>query len=408
MAIGIGNNLIFGGALSPILANVNFTSQNAGFASSIRGVKYECASSSRTVQTSDTAVVTGGGVDAIPIGRLLGASSLGLALDGPQTNECVGVVGGTGWTNSGSVITTITDPANGSARAIEDANAASTTYVSRAGVSSTANVPCMVSVWLRPETYNNTTTNSIRFRRGNEAVANDPNRNAEFFYNAMHQTEWRRYQKLIPISGTTNQVIFCFPCVGNPANANHLGKCNISFANITLQTIPSEYYDGTRLGAAVGFSGTVLNSGRIGFELDFYPRNASADYAQWYAWGRDANNYMICTPSDTKIYINGSLAWTASAISWSAPTYSNGLLTAQPRVQLWAEIGGTSLQSVIKYRVNAGAVTTLTSSGALGNIVGSGDFSVLSSFVDKTQYQLGCHLRSMAAYKSGKRPAWTS
>jgi hypothetical protein len=390
MAIGIGISQIFCGYSSPYLSSFDLSKLTGGFVSTPNGLIYQCASSGRTVQTGDT-VVEGGGVDAVPIGRSLSSNELGLALDGPCVNLVPGQVGSAGW-SSNAVIAADTGPGGGACYSIEDDSTggyessnsptfsyASATYFSQLWAKrySGSQLYC---VW-RPDSSGAGADLSISTPTG----------------------VWTRvYHRFVMTAKTSGVVLF----PGVPGAAD-VGKWGI-YNPMVSTCIPSDYYNGTRLGAALGVAQNLaVSGGRVGFEATFYPRAKYTEIPQRMLWAIDANNYSLSSSSSTNIVIGGVVWSVATPIIWPDPVYTGGVLTSVPKVQVWVEGGGGTLQSVIKYRVNGGAVTTIgTSPAPQAAISTTGNVSVMSYLADKTQLQFSSHLTRFSFWKPGKRPSW--
>lgn len=403
-ALGLGIGTPFGGSrfVSPILSEFDFSSQSPGFVSSIPGLVYQCASSSRTVQTADSAVVSGGGVDAVPIGRLLSSGTLGLVLDGPAVNSVVGTPGESGWTNTTDVVTTETGPdgvalaylhddqsaatAASSARLFRNVWAASTTYIGSAFVRKVST---------------SSESNTINFRAAFAAIAGLQ------VHSALSASYKRCQISYSSGAGGQNQALFA---PTGTALSGPLGKIGVWGWNLHAGPFSSEYYDGTRLGAALGLDFALcVKSGRIGCEIAWYPRGASNAYGTVYLWYVDSNNYVTYSGSTSRItvVINGVSYSPTETVTWTSPTYTSNILTELRLVRLWIEAGGSSLVTRVQAKIDSSAnITTTDSASPQASITGSGNVSVASRLDDKTQYQMAGHLTALRFYRPGKRPSW--
>lgn len=374
-------------ALGPYLSSFDFTGMAGGFVASPNGLIYQCASSARTVQTGDDVVVEGGGVDAVPIGRSLSSNEFGIALDGPCVNAIPGQIGGSGWTNS-AIVAPETGPGGGSCFSIEDDSPGLHEISARSIITGTG--AHAFSIWVK-----------------GMSIAADPYfilvAHGAIFTHPSIPLTWQRYAAFPTFAAPQTAATWY-----TRGSALNVGKQAVYNPILQSGSVPSDYYNGTRLGAALGVGQNLaVSGGRIGLEAEFYPRAKYTEHPERRIWHLDANNYATMTSTATSVVIGG-VAWTVAApIVWPDPVYTSSVLTSQPKVQIWVEAGGGSLQSVIKYRVNGGAVTTLgTSPAPQTAISGAGNVSVLSNLSDKTQFQMAGHLTRFKFAKSGKRPSW--
>ena len=156
---------------------------------------YTCASANRTVQTADDLVVEGIGIDALPIGKTLSSSLLGLAYDDGVTNLVPTQIGGAGWV-SNAIVTADISPAGSACTAVEDdnvtgyetANYNSVTYVTGTYTS---------SIWIKR--YSSTASVCIFRGDGTGSSTDLP---------CIGTANWRRFTRNFAITAKTKEVLY--------------------------------------------------------------------------------------------------------------------------------------------------------------------------------------------------------
>lgn len=139
-----------------------------------------------------------------------------------------------------------------------------------------------------------------------------------------------------------------------------------------------------------------LNSSRLGLYVKLQPKGSSSQYtANMRLWTIDASNYCEIDKTTRLItmVIGGNSFVGSEALSWAA----------NDTVEVWTEGGGTTIQSVMAYRVNGGTTIRLgTSNGAMGNVSATS----LDFCCNGTSNQLTSRINQLSAYRAGSRPSW--
>jgi len=149
---------------------------------------------------------------------------------------------------------------------------------------------------------------------------------------------------------------------------------------------------------------TLLDGGRLSLLSDVIPKGAATGYGEaMRVWHKDASNYaeISHTTRRLNVVIGGSSWNPATALSWAA----------NDNVELWIEAGGGSMNSFAKYRVNGGSVVDLGNSGSPHAAIATGTAINLlgdSNGASTHTKQLTCWARRHAAYKADRRPSWAA
>jgi hypothetical protein len=421
IGVGIGISPSFGGFIQqdPILFTAYFSALPAGFNAAPTGVVYQCASSSRTVQTGTSTLVSGGGVDALPIGRLVSSNALGLALDGPIVNDspltAYGIVNGV---DNGSI-----DFFGLSGKSFSD-NSGSTAYIGDT-LPTSYNTYGRRSgfYWSKTDGSKPAVWSSLRHDFNVSAASNYLQSESEIRWNCNNTAEWRRvYASILfnSLSGTmttsTSRIYF------TSAAAETL-DISIGATQWVYGKIDSEYHGTTRTGAAFSVSAAnSVDNGRISLELDWYPRAMSSAYGVIYIWYRDSNNYCSYNGSTSRftVVIDGTSWSPTEQLTWGDFDYDvpygsvsgdtitvgygeNGFITGTRRVKIWLEAGN----GITKIRATVdGVLNKFSDSTVQNSITGAGATSVASNIGDVTTGQMGGHIISAKFYKSGRYPEW--
>ena len=139
----------------------------------------------------------------------------------------------------------------------------------------------------------------------------------------------------------------------------------------------------------------LLAGGQLRLEVALQPKGARADYpAVVYLWFVDASNYARIDPTTGVLTVAiGGATNTTSALTWAAADL----------LELWVAAGGGAA-TVVKFRVNGGAVTTCTITGsALGALAVPGALDLLCS---GTGNQFTAWVRALRAYRAAATPGW--
>lgn len=218
-------------------------------------------------------------------------------------------------------------------------------------------------------------------------------------------TSWQRFDvvRATPNVPTTNWFIE----LGTDRNTGDQGatpalSLNAAKAQLEEGTFSTEWMDVARAADNYfGLTTDVLDAGRIGAELTFIPKFSSASMPEGMTitlWALDLNNrvYMMKTGGVVVVH---SIVGGADYACPTNPSWSKGdVLT------FWMAVGGGALQSVLEYRVGAGAGIVLGVSGApqaaLASgvplyLLGRGGADVLTARLQRETY-----------YPSASSPIW--
>lgn len=345
---------------NPFLFNCEFSNFNVGSIASIPNLTYSCATSGRTVQINENAVISGIAANYLPIGKVLNSQSNCLSLDAPNNNLINGSPGGTGWTNTVTVGDNIGVDDQISTKYIDD-NSASATSTSRNFRSALVqNTTYYTSCWVNRYSGN---TNFFTLR------AQTPSFTDLILDQTKMSVKFQRFQGSIIASGGNYAISSIYPGSGLSSNVSKNGVWGWQF---TSNKILTEYYDGNLTGANLYLTpeNSISNS-QINLELEFFPRNQSVDYGTVYVWYQDANNYCSYDGSTSKftIKINGNSFTTTETYSWTSPIYTSNLLTQVRRIRLFIKCGqNINTQIFMKIDNNSNIISNSNSSqGPISN-----------------------------------------
>ena len=378
------------GGRGPRIWLADFTALAPGAApATLPGGLLHTRASAATVQTGTSSIYSSLGVDALGIGRALDADLAAAVLDESRTNLVTdnrGYVTGWSATGTGATFTAgfsagvdgtagkaarMTTPAGDYCRYIN------ITIVQGARYAYTAFHRGAVSdgLWSWWEWADNAKSN------GSITLA-----------------QWQRISRVVTSTGT-NGLFSTADCQGQAFSVDVL----IDVPQVEQGAFPTEAIitissPATRAGARLYLASRapLVSAGRISMALSLQAKGAPADYAATpYLWYIDANNNALLNSAGTvAVTIGGSTYTTASAASWAQGD----------AIDLWVEAGGGNLQTVVKYRKNGGAVSTLgTSPAPQSAIASSGAIDLLGNSASNV---FSSRLRTAAAYRSGTRPSW--
>lgn len=356
--------------------------------------------SAATVQTSASEVVTSGiGVDDPRVGLY------GLVVEEARTNEILHArdpqnavayagagVGGDTATASG--LARPDGTIGGNNRIDVPSGSYSRYYVSAARAAGTK---WTLSHWLR--SFSGTTTTQARFYQSgggpSHAIAN-----------ASLGTTWGRVSHTLTAT-VTNALIFIpedgrdlfgvapSGIVTGARNAVH-DLTQIEQGAFATEPILTTGAAATRAADLITANdpARMIRSGRLGMEVRFVPKGASADHTgSPYVWWSDAgNNYAYWNAGLGKflVIIGGATAITSAAFSWVAGDV----------VDLWIEAGGGT--STIKARTNGGATQNLGTDATVRAAITGANLSLMG----RGGAVVTSWLQRMRAYAPGRRPSW--
>jgi hypothetical protein len=393
------------------LYEVDFSALNAGFNVAPTGLIYECASNNRTIQIDENTVIANGEANLLPIGKLLNTQPLGLAMDGSATNLLSNSVpGDSGWTKVGYT-------------ANNWQNELSSFYGNKTGVLSDYNTSTNVYA-----SYPLASPSNIYFsafvkniaRIGDSFIYHQglgANTDAAFV-RASYATNWVRITNIY--TGANKPTISALGHVASSQTAG--GISQFACCSVYAGKIGSEYYPGTRAPAKMFIPtdrvASVIDNGRMNFEIEFYPRNSSGDYPStgWVLWYQPNTRYMSFNSGaiDSKISIifpglnvkTTAMPWTVSNTADVYPTGNISTLQTQTRVRLFISIGGGVLNTIVKSKIDNNATQTIYNASVVGNFLTNAPLYIGSYTANNAV--LASHIIKIAFYKTGFEPDWTS
>jgi hypothetical protein len=138
-----------------------------------------------------------------------------------------------------------------------------------------------------------------------------------------------------------------------------------------------------------------VSGGRLSLEAKLIPKGARSQYAAAVRLWTSGTDYAEIAPATGVLTVSiGGSTNTTSAITWSQ----------FDTLEIFVAAGGDSA-TVVKYRVNGGAVTTCTITGsALGTLT----VTTLDLLCSGTSSQLAAWVQTLAAWPSNGRPSWAT
>ena len=421
---------IFPAPINPIIYDFDFSSMNAGFNSSPSNCTYVCATSDRYVQIDENNVISGGGVDALPIGRLLNDMPLCLVLDGPITNYTPYPINSVQWYESiagGELISKNTNGVNGFIlNDLNNSDYYELSYTKNTSIINTIpiSIGCMYASGVPNEFDDGKLFNAI-------SIASYGSDYYNFF---MPSTSVSSNYKMF----FYNNLQFPLDDVISTFVASAFGYSDLDIwyptgglAQGLLRVYPSkimsEYIGGTRLGAALSIPSNALDSGRLSIEIEWYPRGASSVYDTIYLWYRNSNNYVSYNGSTStfEFKINGTSWNPVNTLTWDdsilgitdggplitddvfvSPTTIRFRHLLTPKcIKFWIETGGGSLAS--KCIIKVDDLENQTIIGPIhDSISGTENISLCSNISNVTTGQMAGHIKLIRIYKAGYVPTW--
>ena len=151
---------------------------------------------------------------------------------------------------------------------------------------------------------------------------------------------------------------------------------------------------GEQLSQSIGSK--LIDSGQLSLEIKFVPKGGAAQYsADMYIYSDQSTTDSVWIDHTTQklnAKIGGTPVTLGTVISWNP----------YDTVQMFITAGG-SLPTTGYYAVNGGMPISLGSNAALGSLAPAGGVDL---FCKSTGNQLTCSIQTIAAWKSGKTPAW--
>jgi hypothetical protein len=387
------------------LANFDFTVMSAGAAATLPGGLLLTRASVATVQTGTSTVVTSGiAVDTARVGRRLDADPLALVFEEARTN-----IIGRGRERSGLT--------SGGAGAWGLGTATSTQ--NQTGIDGTVNIAwrdqCTSLQYAKYATYTATQNSyyatSIWYSQGPgsgayQIVYGDNPGSSGSGGTAVAWTKVEVVDQQTSATAANNAAL-----VTNDGRGGYIGG-PIAAARDSASDLPqaelgrfcTEWIDATGASSATRLGerlyhptgATFVSNGRIGIEYVLQPKGATTDYsAAMRLWTVDASNYAEISTAGVLTVVIGGVTNTTDAIAWAA----------NDKLELWLAAGG-SLATVVKYRLNDGAIRALTVAGAtLGTLTIATTIDLLCN---GTSAQFTARVRSITPYRYGKSPAWAA
>lgn len=365
---------------SVALVTYDFSSLSAGAAALPVDLSLTRASAA-TVQTGTSTVVTSGiGVDQARAGRRLDADPLALVIEEARTNTLLNSRNTPLWAGGGSG-TTETRP-DGTA---PDGSSTTATRTQGTGFGRYTQFAAETGPIYTGSFWQQQGAGGAASARRQFGTAN------------VDYTTAVAWSRVVTTYTTVGAIFFLTPINSLPAGQDVRHDLHqVELGQFATEAIVTTSGTATRAGERLTCSSDLRDAGRVSLAITLQPKGASTQYASdMTLWYLDASNNAVINTSDRKVKITvGGVAYTAAvAMSWSA----NDVL------DIYVAAGG-SIASEASYRVNAGAKTTLstgtpTTFGALG----AGSLDLLCA---GTSNQFTAWVRSITAYRSGRRPSW--
>jgi len=380
--------------------SADFTTQSVGGGSvSGYGLSFSRASSGHSVQTGTSTIVAGGTLtsnDVPRFGRGLDANNVALVFEETSTNQVLDSrnLSASSWSNAGSPTVTSgqTDPTGGTAAyRIQCASGAGRGETNATGTSAAVTG----SAFLRATSGTDQPNFNVFKSTGRVAT---------------NITLTTTYQRVKLLGGTGAAASSIVPvdgrdwsAIGGVAAAAH--DCLVDFTQREFLRYATEPIvtsggaatrSGERLWLATG-SNALASDGSLRCYVKLRPKGSSSDYANdMRFWHVDANNHaeVVASTAAVKITIGGTAYTTATAASWAA----NDL------VEFWIAAGGGSNATVVKYRVNGGTITTL-STGSPPTQAAITIASTLDLLCNGTSNQFTAWVEKIEFYQTGQSPA---
>jgi hypothetical protein len=144
---------------------------------------------------------------------------------------------------------------------------------------------------------------------------------------------------------------------------------------------------------------SIVRNGRLGLAVKFIAKCGAAEFGGthtlWSGHGASITDSIVFSHITRQAVVRVGGAVLFSSAAWS---FNRG-----DTVEIWSEIGGGSLPSVIKYRVNGGAVVTLYNGAPAPALT-----PVTCGLMSAGSMNFSCWLQYARAYVPGRRPVWAA
>jgi hypothetical protein len=385
----------------PPLAVLDFTALTAGALASLPGLSFERASSA-TVQTGTSTLVTAGiGSNVARAGRLLDAHNVGWLLEEARTNlvhDCRALDAASWSAGTGTLTVSYANGPDGSALSADRFVTTSGGFSPiRALGSQTATIAA--SAWLRHPTAS-----------GQYQLAQFINASTGAVATGTADTTWRRVActrawvaqspVFVPSDGENLTGIAGGLAAGIRDMVVDLSQCEVGgFASSAIVTSGGT---ATRAGER-GYRATgadYVDNGRVTMVSRSRPLGSSSQYANdMYLWRTAADTHARVSASTGAVIVTvgGSAYTTPVAMTWAALDL----------VEIVVAAGGGVLPTLVKYRVNNGSWTTLSTGTppTQAAIAAAGALDVMSN---GTAGQFSAVHERAEFHRAGVLPAWAA
>jgi hypothetical protein len=341
-----------------LLFSADFTMQSVGGGSvSSYGLSFERASSGYSVRTGTSTVATGGTIssnDVPRFGHVLDADPIALVLEEARTNVIThsNDYSNAFWSVTATRTAGKTDPAGGTNASRIQAASGSFFLGETAASGSSAN--WSASAWFRSDSGTQS-PNANLYRPTAGRVGSSVSFSTAWGRAAISATGVSDFGSYVPVDGRDWSAIGGLVAGAHDVHVYGAQRETAKFTSELINTSGASLTRaGERLYRSTG-SSLLTATGALRFYAKLRPKGSSAQYASdMRFWHVDANNHaeVVASTGAVKITIGGTAYTAAVAATWAA----NDL------VEFWLAAGGGSLATVVKYRVNGGSVTTLSTS----------------------------------------------
>jgi hypothetical protein len=380
-----------------ILWTADFTKLQAGTDTKPAGMTVLCATAARTVQVGDNAVVSAIAADVPLIGRENSTWNLGAVLEGAVNNIATTPRTFTGW-SAGDAETFnaqaagIDSPDN----TVTSANSAITSGRYSRSVQSALTSALTVSFWRKQLSaspkraiFSNLTGTRKATESGNVS------------------TNWEKAALSVPAAAGT---VYFVPVDGRNSFGSTVpyptptdASAVLDMVNFETGSIPHEFTVTSKAGTVHSIpAATIVSSNRLSLTYTMRPKGSISGTNPWttsvYLWRQDASNYCEITTAG----IFNSVIAGSSKSSSTAITFSRG-----DRIEWWYSGGGGTLATIIKARVNGGAIQTFTLP-IQGTIPNSGTIGLGCDWNAPSTNSFEGWYEFIAAYVTGTSPTWAA
>lgn len=386
------------------LWEADFTTQAAGSGSvASYGLSFARASDGFSVQTGTSTVVLVSGNDTPRYGRALDAHSVGLVIEhtfGHSVLTDSRQITAASWNGAGASGTHTANYANGpDGAALADRSELTGDQFGRFRQSALGTGSFTYSEWIR---HTSASSGQVQgYLYNGTAVA------------AFVMAPTNAWQRFAASSTQSNNVASQIMPV-TVQDLTGSGGINPSAADVltdlhqwepglyTTEAVPTSGVGLTRAGERLYHptASALVSGGRIGFEYVGRPKGSSSQYAA----------DMVLAITDVSNFIRISASTRAITVRVAGVDYTTpGTMTwaAGDLLEVWVEAGGGSLPTAVKYRVNAGGATVLST----GSPPTQGTFATpgaLDLCCNGTASQFTSRVEKIRTYAAGVRPAWAA